>query len=200
MMTGLKTFTRALALATAASVLLAPIAQADRGRGRGGDDGGRWERRSDDDDHRRRRGRGDDDGHRSRSSWDDDDDHRRHRSWDDDEHRSRRDYGYYDRRDDHRSRSSYGSYYPRSSVTVSYGSSYGPYYSSGYRPRYDVGHYYSYGPRRTVYINDYDRHNLYEPPYGYHWVRDNDRGDAILASVATGAIIGLVIGAIAYDD
>ena len=34
---------------------------------------------------------------------------------------------------------------------------------------------------------------------GYYWVHDYDRGDAILASVATGAIIGLVVGALAYD-
>jgi Ni/Co efflux regulator RcnB len=82
---------------------------------------------------------------------------------------------------------------------VTYGSSYGPYYYSGYTPRYAVGNYYSYGPRRTVYINDYDHYGLYAPPHGYQWVRDNDRGDAILASVATGAILGLVIGAIVTD-
>ncbi len=174
-----KNFTRILAVATAASFILAPVAQADKGRGRGGDDHrGGYDRRGDDD--YRRHG-----------------DHRRDdRSYD---HR-------YDRRDTYRHdyhrrdyyRPSY-SYYPRSSVTVTYGSSYGPYYYSGYRPRYDIGAYYSYGPRRTVYISDYYNYGLYEPPYGYHWVRDNDRGDAILASVATGAIIGLVIGALAYD-
>ncbi|MBI1400888.1 RcnB family protein [Hyphomonas sp.] len=174
-----KNFTRILAVATAASFILAPVAQADKGRGRGGDDHrGGYDRRGDDD--YRRHG-----------------DHRR-----DDRHYDHR----YDRRDyyrhDHHRRDYYRpsySYYPRSSVTVTYGSSYGPYYYSGYRPRYDVGAYYTYGPRRTVYITDYNNYGLYEPPYGYHWVRDNDRGDAILASVATGAIIGLVIGALAYD-
>lgn len=174
-----KNFTRILAVATAASFILAPVAQADKGRGRGGDDHrGGYDRRGDDD--YRRHG-----------------DHRR-----DDRRYDHR----YDRRDHYRHdyhrrdfyRPSY-SYYPRSSVTVTYGSSYGPYYYSGYRPRYDIGAYYSYGARRTVYISDYYNYGLYEPPYGYHWVRDNDRGDAILASVATGAIIGLVIGALAYD-
>ena len=174
-----KNFTRFVAVATAASFILAPVAQADKGRGRGGDDHrGGYDRRGDDD--YRRHG-----------------DHRR-----DDRRYDHR----YDRRDtyrhDHHRRDYYRpsySYYPRSSVTVTYGSSYGPYYYSGYRPRYDIGAYYSYGPRRTVYISDYYNYGLYEPPYGYHWVRDNDRGDAILASVATGAIIGLVIGALAYD-
>lgn len=178
-----KNFTRILAAATAASFILAPVAQADKGRGKGGDSHrGGYERRGDDD----HRGRG----------YDRRDDRRDDRRYD--RRDDRRDYY---RHDDHRTtyyRPSY-SYYPRSSVTVTYGSSYGPYYYSGYRPRYDVGSYYSYGPRRTVYINDYYNYGLYEPPYGYSWVRDNDRGDAILASVATGAIIGLVIGALVSD-
>lgn len=180
----MKTLTRFVAMAAAASLVIAPVAQADR-RDRGwGDDRGGYEHRSDDRrDYRR--------------------DHRR-----DDRRDYRRDHGRYDhhdyRHDYHRHkpvvvyRPAYN-YYPRSSVTVTYGHSYGPYYHSGYQPRYDVGHYYSYGPRRTVYINDYHHYGLYEPPHGYHWVRDNDRGDAILASVATGAILGLVIGAIASD-
>jgi Ni/Co efflux regulator RcnB len=173
----IKTFTRFMAAATAASFILAPVAQADRDRGRDRDRGG-WERG--DDDHRSWRGR---DRDHDRGHYRDYDRHDRH---------------YY--RDHRRDRVVvYKPYYPRSSVTVTYGHSYGPYYYSGYRPRYDVGHYYSYGPRRTVYINDYHNYGLYEPPYGYHWVRDDDRGDAILASVATGAIIGLVIGAIASD-
>lgn len=169
-MTPLKTFTRFMAAATAASFILAPVAHADRDDRRGKDRGG-WDRYDDDDDDRRYR----------KSDYRDDyrDDYRRHKP-----------VVVY--------RPSYN-YYPRSSVTVTYGHSYGPYYYSGYQPRYDVGHYYSYGPRRTVYINDYSHYGLYDPPRGYHWVRDNDRGDAILASVATGAILGLVIGAIATD-
>lgn len=178
----IKHFSRFVAAVTAASLIIAPVAQADRDRGdrgRGGDRGG-YERRGDD--HREHRR-----------------DHRR-----DDRRDYRRDHRDYDRHDYRRHkpavvyRPAYN-YYPRSSVTVTYGNSYGPYYYSGYQPRYDVGHYYSYGPRRTVYINDYSHYGLYDPPSGYHWVRDNDRGDAILASVATGAILGLVIGAIASD-
>ena len=165
-MTPLKTFTRFMAAATAASFILAPVAHADRDDRRGKDRGG-WDRYDDDDDDRRYR----------KSDYRDD--YRRHKP-----------VVVY--------RPSYN-YYPRSSVTVTYGHSYGPYYYSGYQPRYDVGHYYSYGPRRTVYINDYSHYGLYDPPRGYHWVRDNDRGDAVLASVATGAILGLVIGAIATD-
>lgn len=171
-----KAITRFVAAATAAGFIFAPVAQADRDKdhGRSG-----WERGDWDDDHRGRRGR------------DRDRDHGHWRGY------GRHDYRDYRRRDVVVYQPRY--YYPRSSVTVTYGHSYGPYYASGYYPRYDVGHHYSYAPRRTVYINDYDHYGLYEPPHGYHWVRDNDRGDAILASVATGAIIGLVIGAIASD-
>lgn len=46
-------------------------------------------------------------------------------------------------------------------------------------------------------IVDYGLYGLYAPPVGYHWVRDYDSGDAILCSIATGAIIGLTIGAFA---
>ena len=71
-------------------------------------------------------------------------------------------------------------------------------YYRDYSPRYRIGGYYHYSPRSVV-IRDYSRYGLYHPPHGHHWVRDNDRGDAILASVATGAIIGLVVGILAYD-
>ncbi len=172
-----KNLTRFVAAVTAASLVITPLAYADRDRDDHRRDRGGWDRHDDDwHDHKRK--------HR-RDGWRD---HRRD----------------HDRYDYHRHRPvvvyrpSY-EYYPRSSVTVTYGSSYGPYYYSGYRPRYDVGHYYSYGPRRTVYITDYYNYGLYDPPRGYHWVRDHDSGDAILASVATGAILGLVIGAIAAD-
>jgi Ni/Co efflux regulator RcnB len=155
--------------------MLAPVAQADRDRRDSRDRGG-WERYGDGDYG---------DGYRHRSH-DYDRGHDRH---------ERRDY-----RDHPRGRVVvYRPYHPRSSVTVTYGHSYGPYSYSSYRPRYDIGHSYIYGPRRTVYISDYHNYGLYAPPPGYHWVRDHDRGDAILASVATGAIIGLVIGAIASD-
>lgn len=183
-MTLLRNFTRLMAVTLAATTLLAPVAYADKGkgRGRGHDDRGGWDRRGDD--HGGRSHRDD------RHDWDRGHDHYRYRD---------RDHDHYYRRPTVVYRPSYDYYYPRSSVSVTYGYSYGPYYYSGYRPRYDVGAYYSYGPRRTVYINDYYNYGLYDPPSGYHWVRDNDRGDAILASVATGAIIGLVVGAIISD-
>lgn len=65
------------------------------------------------------------------------------------------------------------------------------YYHNGYR----IGSRYNYRPN-TIIIRDYDRYGLYNPPRGYHWVRDRHGDDAILASVATGAIIGLAVGII----
>ena len=113
----IKTYTRFMAAATAASFILAPVAQADRDRGHDRDRGG-WERG--DDDHRGWRGHDRDDDHRGRrGDWDDDDRHY-YRDYDrDDRH-------YY--RDHRRDRVVvYKPYYPRSSVTVTYGHSYGPY-------------------------------------------------------------------------
>lgn len=66
-----------------------------------------------------------------------------------------------------------------------------------YKPRYTIGGHYRHYHGRTVVIRDYWRFGLYDPPRGYYWVRDRDRDDAILASVATGAIIGLAIGILA---
>ncbi|MEO1643247.1 MAG: RcnB family protein [Pseudomonadota bacterium] len=76
---------------------------------------------------------------------------------------------------------------------------YGRYHRPQYRytPRYRIGGFYGYH-RNTIVIRDYWSYGLYDPPHGYHWVRDHDTGDAILASVATGAIIGLIIGALSY--
>ncbi len=62
---------------------------------------------------------------------------------------------------------------------------------------YRIGGHYAYHDR-TVIIHNHGRHGLYAPPHGYHWVHDPGRSDAILASVATGAIIGLAIAAL--DD
>lgn len=162
-----KTLTRIIAATTAASMMVAPMAYADRdhrGKGRG------YERGYD---------RGYDHGHKRHHRWDHSYDYRHH---------YKPSYHYSPPR----------AYYapPRSSVTVTYGYNYGPHYYRGYAPRYAVGGYYGYAPR-TVYINDYNTYGLYAPPSGYHWVRDRDNGDAILASVATGAIIGLVVGALA---
>ncbi len=70
-----------------------------------------------------------------------------------------------------------------------------PIHRSYHAPRYRIGSHYHRHPK-TVIIHDYGRHGLYHPPRGYHWVHDHDSGDAILASIATGAIIGLVVGAL----
>lgn len=166
-----KSFTRLIAATTAAGLLIAPLAYADRdGRGHG--------KRGYDRGYERGYDRGYDRGH-----------HREHK----------RHYRHHYKPSYHYSPPPRAYYAPpRTSVTVTYGRSYGPHYHRGYSPRYDVGGYYGYAPR-TVYINQYDRYGLYDPPSGYHWVRDNDSGDAILASVATGAILGLVVGAIAAD-
>ncbi|WP_084398424.1 RcnB family protein [Henriciella aquimarina] len=75
---------------------------------------------------------------------------------------------------------------PRSRVIFHYNSGY---YHNGYR----IGGYYDYSPR-TIIINDYGRYGLYRPPHGHHWVRDPYSDDAVLTSVATGAIIGLAVG------
>ena len=66
-----------------------------------------------------------------------------------------------------------------------------------YKSHYHIGGFYGYH-RDTVFIKDYWSYGLYDPPYGYHWVRDYNSGDVILASIATGAIIGLIIGALSY--
>ncbi len=195
----MKSFTRFLAAATAASFLLAPAAMADRGRGGG------YERHYGHDRHYDRgrsyeRGRGYERhygrGHRSdrhyeRSS-------RSHYSSGRSHYSYKRPHYSYKRPHYSYSRPHYGYAPPRTTVTVSRGYTYGPHYVRGYAPRYSVGHYYRPAPSRTVYISEYNRYGLYAPPSGYHWVRDRDRGDAILASVATGAIIGLVVGALAY--
>mgnify|MGYP000005628467 CR=1 FL=1 len=84
-------------------------------------------------------------------------------------------------------------------TTTHHNYSSGPqYYRPHYRTRHNVGGHYNYH-QRTRYVRNYGHYGLYDPPHGYHWVHDDDRGDAILASVATGAIIGLVVGAIVYD-
>lgn len=171
-----KSFTRLIAATTAAGLLITPLAYADRdGRGHGKRG---YERGYD---------RGYDRGY-----------HRGHKY--DRHHKRDHKYHYRHSYKPHYHYKPPRSYYapPRSSVTVTYGYSYGPHYYRGYSPRYNVGGYYGYAPR-TVYINEYDRYGLYAPPHGYHWVRDHDSGDAILASVATGAIIGLVVGALAAD-
>ena len=192
-MTLFKNLSRLVAATAAMALLVAPIASADQGRRGDGYRGDkhrsvqhREHRRSD---YRREHRRSD---YRREHRRDD----RRHRS----DYRDRRHYNHYSRRPVvvHRPAPRYYApprvYYSHSSRPIQYGH----YYRDGYRSRYNVGGYYA-PHRRTVYLSDYHHYGLYDPPRGYHWVRDNDRGDAILASVATGAIIGLVVGAIAYD-
>ncbi len=42
-----------------------------------------------------------------------------------------------------------------------------------------------------VVVNDYGRYRLRAPPRGYHYVRD-DRGDILLAAIATGIILSVI--------
>lgn len=65
-----------------------------------------------------------------------------------------------------------------------------------YTPRYRVGGHYR-PHQRTVYISDYYHWGLRTPPRHHHWVRDPYCDDALLVSAASGAIIGLVVGAFA---
>ncbi|OYX46794.1 MAG: hypothetical protein B7Y90_14530 [Alphaproteobacteria bacterium 32-64-14] len=39
---------------------------------------------------------------------------------------------------------------------------------------------------------DYRAHRLKEPPRGYHYVRDDNTGEIVLAAIATGLITALV--------
>jgi Ni/Co efflux regulator RcnB len=64
-----------------------------------------------------------------------------------------------------------------------------------YRPAYKV---WARGDRLGYYGNrytvvDYRSHHLKAPPRGYHWVQD-DRGDFIMAAVATGLIASVILG------
>lgn len=189
----MNTFGKAMAALAVAGLTIAPIASADPDRGR---DRGSWDRG----DRGHDRDRSDRHDYRGGDRHDYRGDQRRY------EHRDR--YEYHDRYDYRRSyhppRYAYRPpvrHYvapPRYSSYVTYGYRTGPYFRTGYVSPYRIGGYYHPHPR-TVYIRDYGRYGLYAPPPGYYWVHDYDRGDAILASVATGAIIGLVVGALAYD-
>lgn len=57
-------------------------------------------------------------------------------------------------------------------------------------PIYSVGGFYGVHSN-SVFISDFGAHGLYTPPTGYHWVCDKGSKDAILAAVATGAIIAV---------
>lgn len=168
--------TKSLIIVAASLALLAAnsaLADGRDGRGRGHDDNRSYER------------------HHSDSRY---------------EHRSRdrgRDYYRYDNRYDNRSRhGSYNyhhqyraprpqyNYYSYNYVTPRpYYQSYAyvPYNGRWRRGQY-LGHYHSY--YQPVY---YSHYRLRPPPHGYHWVRD-DRGDFILAAIATGLILEVILG------
>ena len=82
------------------------------------------------------------------------------------------------------------------------------YYSNNYynapRPYYNGNSYASYNRvwRRGDYLGHYhsryqpvyySHYRLRPPPRGYHWVRD-DRGDFLLAAIATGIILEVILG------
>ncbi|MCH2458712.1 MAG: RcnB family protein [Henriciella sp.] len=71
-------------------------------------------------------------------------------------------------------------------------------YNRGYHhPRYTIGNRYHYGSN-SVIIRDYGRYGLYSPPRGHQWVHHRGSNDAVLTSVATGAIVGLAIGILSH--
>ncbi|MBU2605823.1 MAG: RcnB family protein [Alphaproteobacteria bacterium] len=177
----LKSLARLIAATATVGLLAAPIASADQGRRDHDNRGGNYSRGHDD--------RGSNRGHDYRG------DRGRHDN-----------YRHHDRKRDHYRRPPprHYSHHPSHAYYAPPPRYYAPpprYYAPPphyYAPRYAVGGYYQpHG--QTVYIRDYNRYGLYAPPRGYYWARDYDRGDAILASVATGAIIGLVVGVIAAD-
>jgi Ni/Co efflux regulator RcnB len=61
----------------------------------------------------------------------------------------------------------------------------------GYKP-WRKGDHLGYYRTRYVEVDYRDRH-LKAPPRGYHYVRD-DKGDILLAAVATGLIAGIIAG------
>ena len=62
-------------------------------------------------------------------------------------------------------------------------------------PIYSVGGFYGVHSN-SIFISDFAAHGLYAPPRGYHWVCDKGSNDAVLAAVATGAIIAVAAGAL----
>jgi Ni/Co efflux regulator RcnB len=180
-----KNLSRLIAATATIGLLAAPIASADQGN-RGHDNrGGNYSRGNNDRGGHDNRGRNDDRGRHDNRGRHDDRGRRDYYRGNDRHHDS---YRHYDGR----------RYYGRAPARVYYAPP--RYYAPPprYVPRYAVGGYY-HPHHQTVYISDYNRYGLYAPPRGYYWARDYDRGDAILASVATGAIIGLAIGVIATN-
>lgn len=105
-------------------------------------------------------------------------DHDRRGDWDGRRFDRGRHNGYY-----YQNRWYYGpppsAYYGRPGFRVDYRQwRRGEYLPSYYRSRYEVV--------------DYRYHHLRPPPRGYHYVRD-DRGDIILAAIATGLIASIIL-------
>ncbi len=65
-----------------------------------------------------------------------------------------------------------------------------------HKPVYAVGGFYNVHSG-SVFITDFKQHGLYAPPRGYRWVCDKGSNDAVLAAVATGAIIAVAAGTLA---
>jgi len=68
-----------------------------------------------------------------------------------------------------------------------------PGFSYGYQA-WSRGQYIPRGyPVRVVEYRSYPQYRLAPPPRGYHYVRD-DRGDILLAAIATGLIASVIVG------
>lgn len=112
------------------------------------------------------------------------------------DHDGRRDGGYGDRRDDrnggrwdsrqHNGYNYNGRWY--------YGAPPAAYYGRpGFSPGYHAWRRGDRLPRGYHYeVVDYRRYHYAAPPRGYHYVRD-DRGDVILAAIATGVIASVIL-------
>jgi Ni/Co efflux regulator RcnB len=160
-------------VALAAATFAAPLAVAtDANAQRRDHRGDRWDDRDDRRDERRayREGRRDGRWDRDRRS-----DRGYHRGWD-----NRRYNGY-----NYRGRWHYGP------PPVAYYND--PYYDPGYRSWRRGDRLPSYYRDRYYVVNDYHRYDLRRPPRGYHYVRD-DRGDLLLVGIATGVILGVILG------
>ena len=59
----------------------------------------------------------------------------------------------------------------------------------GFQRGYRYSNYYG-GP--VYVVNDYNRYQLRQPPYGHRWIRD-DRGNMLMVAIATGIIADLVL-------
>lgn len=100
-----------------------------------------------------------------------------------------------DRRDARWDDSQHNGYYERSRwhagppPPTAYGR---PGFQLGYQP-WQRGQHLGYYNTRYVEV-DYRREHLRAPQRGYHWVRD-DRGDYLLAAIASGLIASVIIGA-----